>query len=885
MKPEGSNINPPKWSLKFFRWFCNPDYVEDIEGDLLERFEKRTNDNRAARWLFVLDVIRLFRPRIIRELEGKKKFNSYDMFKNNLKISIRNLIKQKGYTAINLFGLTVGMAVSMLIILFILDQDKQDEHNAAADRIHRIITEIKDESMDKTRPYCTSPYELGQLIRFNIEEVEESALVIKAAGSVHYNDDSFNFNGLYVSPNFLSFFHFSLSEGDTQYALENQNSIVVSREFADKTFGVGNSLGQLVTIDSIGTFTVAGVIDNSHIKSHLAFDILLQEGAFTSKPANVALMEDWEAGATLFYNYIKLEETASPMVLKSYLGYVIPNIEAERQHLYSFDLQRLDQINLGRLVKNEIGITTPSFVAYFFGVLCLVLILSASFNYMNLAIARGLKRAKEVGIRKTIGANKRQIIGQFLVEAQLVVFASLIVAFLLLQILVPVFNDLKILRDIDGAITMNFNANLKVYLIFFLFAISVGLISGLYPALYLSSFKSLAVLKGIGGNKKSPSFLFRKILIFSQYSFSIVFIITTIILYQQARMFTDADYGFSHKHVINVPIRKSVPYETFRTELLKNKEIQGVSAISNLLVMSDLEVINIFNRASQVADIKTSFLSIDPYALDNLELRLVAGRNFSRSLITDRISSVIVNEKTIAALGFETANESLNETIEIVQGGKESGETAKVKIIGVVEDFSYQFVFRESGPLVMNFDPSKLNVINIKTTDIYAKEGAEIVESVWRKFNSVHPFKYSYYEYQMEDVNDEFAELVNMIGLVAFISIVIACLGQFSMVIHHVQLKVKEIGIRKVLGSNLNGLMLRMSKDFLIVILAAVLVASPVAWFINYTWTSKVYQSPDVSIIDISLGIVIILIMAFLTIFFQVKNAVNANPVDSLRSE
>lgn len=877
--------SPPRLLLRFFRWFCHPDYAEDIEGDLLERFEKRTNETKAAKWQFTMDVIRLFRPGIIRNFKGTQKLNYYSMFKHSLKISIRNLINQKGYTAINLFGLTVGMGVSMLIILFILDQDKQDEHNPAADRIHRIITEIKDETMDETRPYCTSPYALGQLIPLNIEEVEETALVIKTSGNVLYNDDSFNFNGLYASPNFLSFFHYTLSEGDAKHALEKKSNIIVSREFALKTFGEGNSLGQLVTIDSLGTFMVAGVIDNSKIKSHLAFDVLLQSGAFTSQQANATFLEDWEAGVVLFHNYIKLKETASPQVLRSYLSSLIPNIDDERRHLYSFDLQRLDQINLGMLVKNEIGITTPAFIAYFFGVLCFVLILSASFNYINLAIAKGLKRAKEVGIRKTIGATKRQITGQFLVETQLIVFASLIVAFLMLQVLVPVFNDLKILRDINGAITMNFIADFKVYFIFILFAVLVGLISGVYPALYLSSFKSLAVLKGIGGNKKSPSFLFRKILIFSQYSFSLIFIITTIILYQQAIIFTDTDYGFSHKSVINVPIKKSVPYENFRSELLKNKEIRGVSAISNILVMSDLEVITILNRTSQVANIKTSFLSIDPYALDNLELQLVAGRNFSNSLITDKISSVIVNEKMIAALGFETANESLNETIEIVQDGKKSGETAKVKIIGVVEDFSYQFVFKESGPLVMNYDPSKLNVINVKTTDISAKEGAAIVESVWRKFESSYPFKYEYYEYQIEDVNDEIAELVSMIGLVAFISIVIACLGQFSIVIHHVQLKKKEIGIRKVLGSNLNGLMLRMSKDFLFVIFAAVLVATPVAWFINHTWTSKIYQSPDVSVIDISLGIAIIFIMAFLTIFFQVKNAVDANPVDSLRNE
>ncbi len=881
------NSQPPKFFLRFFRWFCHPRLVKPIEGDLLELYDERVLElgKRKADLKFIKDVLLLFRKDIIKPSDGTHRINTYGMFKNHLKISFRNLIKQKGFTAINVFGLTMSMAITMLIILFIFDQDRQDEHNPNAAKIYRVLTVINDVDEDKIRSYGTSPFEINQLVPFNVESVSASAQLVKTSGLLTIDENEFQFSGLFASPNFLNFFHFDLEQGNKMSALDGENSLIISKEMSIKMFGENDPLGEIITIERLGDFIVSGVIDKRKYKTHLTYDLVIPISAFSNNAENEYLVSDWEEGAKVFYNYFHLKGESDQM-LKSYLSSLDIKIPDAKKGLYRFETQRLDQINLGSLIRNEIGTTTPNFVAYFFGVLGLVLILSASFNYMNMAIARGLKRAREVGVRKVLGANRKQVIAQFLVEAQLVIFISLLCAFFLLQVLVPIFNGLKILRDIDGAITMNFNSDFYVYISFIAFAIIIGIVSGVYPALYLSSFRSLSVLKGSNGSGRSPSFLLRKVLVFFQYAFSVIFIITTIILYQQAKVFDTTDYGFEHSNIINVPKKKSIPYETFRNELLKKPQVAGVSAVSNLPVLSFFEDVEITNRSSERENIKASIFSIDAYVIENLGIEMIAGKNFS-SRPQYEVDHIIINEKAMDAMGYQNPMDVLNKTVEIQSIDKNTREanTEKKKVIGVVRDFNYQFVFIESGALIMQYDPESLTTINIKIAGISPKQGAEIVESVWNEFDNNHTMDYETYQYGMEDINAEFSELVNIVGIVGFIAILIACLGQFSMVVHHVELKTKEIGIRKVLGSGLSSLMVGLSKGFIWVILVAIILATPLAVLINIAWTSRVYNAPEISVYNISLGIGIILILAVGTIYIFVSKAVRANPVDSLKYE
>ena len=873
----------PSFTYRLFKWFCSEHLFEELEGDLEEAFlrNKENYGLNRARSIYTREVMQMIRPSIIKKIANTRQISTLGMFRNNFKIALRNLFKQKEYTIINVLGLSSSLAISMLIILFLMDQDRMDEYNPDADRIYRVLTEYSDEAQDRTLTYATSPYEFEQLVSFNVGEVSEASQIIKGGANIEFDEKIFAFSGLFVSPNFFDFFEYDLLKGDENNALTNSNGIVLSEEFSKKAFGQQDPIGKLVSISDLGTFSITGVVETQSVKSHLNFDILMPKSSYESQEENQQIMTDWESGSRKFYNYFKLK-SASNTELISFLSTLKTKFSDEKKSLYSFDLQRLDRINLGRLVGNEIGTTSPGFVSYFFGVLALILMLSSSFNYMNLSVARGLKRAKEVGMRKIIGAGKWQIFFQFLLEAQLIMFVSFALGYLLLQVLVPVFNNMKILRDIDGAITMNFNANVTMYLVFFAFTFIVGIVAGLYPAAYLSSFRPLKVLKGINNSGKRPSFRFRKVLVFFQYSFSIVFIITTIILYQQANIFANIDYGFNHKSIVNLS-KSNVPYESFRNELLKRSEIEGVSSISSLPVISQLTevLVNKKDKEAEEKEIKASILSIDPYAIENLELKLIAGQNFRVGKSMEK-ETIILNQKALYALGFSSAEESLNQYVDVIEDDE---KVTKSRILGVVQDFSYQFVFQESGPLIMNYDPEKLSIININIGSTGVAEASEVIEKVWQKFNNVHQFEYSSYEYTISEISDEFGDLVNIIGLVAFIAILIASLGQFSMIVHHIQLRVKEVGIRKVLGSSSSSLVILLSKDFLLIITLAVLLATPLAWKINVLWTSKIYEGAEVSFLSVVFGLGFIAILAFSTIFILVKKATQANPVDSIGHE
>jgi putative ABC transport system permease protein len=802
------------------------------------------------------------------------------MLTNYIKIAIRNLLKNKGFTFINIFGLATSMSICLLIILFIIDQDKKDEYHADSKYIYRVLTNYENAEKGRTQAFATSPYELGDLLIFNQKGIESNSQIVKTAGNIKFDNRLFNYNGLFVSPNFLEFFHYDLLNGEKINALSQHNSAVISKALAINLFGKKDAINQLVNING-ESFKVTGVIDNELVKSHIEFDVLLSIDSYLNNLDNSIVIKNWDKGSKIFYNYVTLKKDTPVADIELFLSSIASKFSEEIKPLYSFGFQKVIDINLGQLVKNELGTTTPNIVAYFFAILALVVMLSASFNYMNLSIARALKRAKEVGVRKIVGANKKHIIIQFLIESQIVMIISLILGVLLLEILVPLFNDLKVLRDVDGAITLNYRTHLNIYIYYLLFSVGLGLIAGIYPAIHLSSFKSLNALKGKVSKGESSSQKFRKVLVFLQYSFSIIFIITTIVLYQQANALVSADYGFDKKNMINVPI-SNINYEIFREELLKRSEIVGVSAVSHLPVLSALNNIHLNTNGSQDLT-KTSSFSVDPNTIENLDLKLIAGRNFQQKLISDQDNAMILNKLAVEELGFKNIESAIGQTIQIKRTDNLGDHLSKGRIIGVVDNFVHQFIFVKSGPLAMFYKPEAFTTAIIKINGSDTKNAALIIGNIWDTFDNTVPFDYSVYDYVIADFDAEFKDLVYLVGLVALLAIIIACLGQFSMVVQHIELKLKEIGIRKVLGSSIGNLTILLSKGFITIIFVAIAVATPLAWKLNASWTQKLAIDADVSIFTLALGVFITLILSGASIIFLVIKAALANPVKSLR--
>ena len=306
-------ILPPKWSHALLKFFVKKHFWEEIEGDMEEVFQDNLDKHaiKKANRMYFLEVLKLLKPIIIRKIEGTQKLNNYGMLKNNFKIAIRNLLRHKGYSAINILGLSTSMAISMLIIIFIIDQGRMDEHNPAADRIFRVITEFDDVVRERITPFGTSPYEFNQTVQYNLDVVEDASQIISGAGIVKYENKSFSYSGLYVSPNFIDFFAFELLNGNKQTALKNIKSVVLSSEWALKLFASQEPIGQLIEVNDLGTFTVTGIIDNKDLNSHLNFDLLLPRQIFTQQETNKVLLTDWEGGSKRFYNYFKLDNATS----------------------------------------------------------------------------------------------------------------------------------------------------------------------------------------------------------------------------------------------------------------------------------------------------------------------------------------------------------------------------------------------------------------------------------------------------------------------------------------------------------------------------------------------------------------------------------------------
>lgn len=772
------------------------------------------------------------------------------------------------------------MSICLLIILFVIDQDKKDEYHPDSKYNYRVLTNFENAEKGHTQSFATSPFEIKELLTFNQDEVKSSSQIVKSVGNIKYNNRLFNYNGLYVSNNFLDFFHYNLLEGNKLSSLQKHNSVVISKILAEKLFEKQEAIDQLVNING-ESYTVSGIIDTEAVKSHIEFDILMPLNSFLNDSRNNLVARNWKKGSEVFYNYIAIPKESSVINIENYLNNLDSKFPEDSKDLYSFELQSVNDINLGQIVKNEIGITTPNIVAYFFLILGLVVILSSSFNYMNLSIARALKRAKEVGVRKVVGANRKHIIFQFLIESQLIMLVSLIFGVLLLEILVPVFNELKVLRDVDGAITLNYRTHLNIYLSYIAFSMGLGLIAGIYPALHLSSFKSSSALKGKLNKVESSPQKFRKVLVFFQYSFSVVFIITTIVLYKQADAFVTADYGFNKENIINVPI-SNINYDVFREELLKRNEISGVSAVSKLPVLSFPNFIDLKNTGEEET-VKTSSFSIDPYTIDNLDLKLIAGRNFQKNLQSDLNDAMILNKLAVEELGYQNAESIIGQLVEIKRSDNQGEHVSKGRVVGVVDNFLHQFIFVKSGALAMFYNPAEFTTASIKINGNDTQRTALVIGNIWDAFDNTTPFDYSVYDYVVSDMDAEFNELVYIVGLVAIMSIIIACLGQVSMVIQHIELKIKEIGIRKVLGSGTLNLMVLLSKGFLSIIGIAILIATPLAWKINVAWTENLAIQTEVSFQALSLGVLITLALSISSIMFLVLKAAQANPVKSLK--
>ncbi len=793
------------------------------------------------------------------------------MFKNYFKIAFRNLWKNKVFSFINIMGLTVGMTACFLIFLYVKFELSYDAFNSKADRIYRLVTDLKTPS-DNLHIGVTS-WAFAPKIKSELPEVQSFARISRGSflitkGNIKFQEDKC----LFANSSLFHLFDFKLLQGNPQTALKNPYSIVLSETYAKKYFGNENPVGQtlLFSGDHIPA-SVTGVMkdipDNSQIKT----DLFVSMSTLTQK-INAGIDDQWDNfGATSYLlltpgaNAIGLEKKF-PAFLTNWIG---TDMDKAQMH-YTLSLEPLRDVYL--YSDRDASKTGNIRNVYIFSIIAVFILLIACFNFINLTTARASERAKEVGIRKVVGASKRQLARQFIGESVLLCLISFILVIGLSVLLLPSFNHLSG-KMISHGIFSNFS-----YLILLFFAsVCIGLIAGIYPALVLSSFKPIIVLKG-RFSSGTKGILLRKGLVVAQFTISIALIIGTIIVYSQMKYMRNQDLGFNKDQMIILDSNGDSARFAFAQSLLSIPNVKSVSLSSSAPGMGNSEAYSqVENKNGDMQVATLARYAVDFNFIPQYKMKMVAGRAFSKDFATDTTQAIILNETAVRQFGYSSPDQIIGKRFD--QWGRQG------KVIGVVKDFHYRSLQQNIKPLSMVIQPESEGLVNVNVSAADLPQTLAVIESKWKQMIPARPFSYTFLDdtfnkqYRNED---RFEKLFFNFAILA---IFISCLGLLGLASYSTLQRTKEIGIRKVLGASVSGITSLLSKDFIKLVLIALVIASPLAWFGMHKWLQGFAYRINIGFWVFILAGLLAILIAVLTVSFQAIKAAVANPVKSLRSE
>ena len=799
------------------------------------------------------------------------------MIRNYFKITFRTLLKYKGFSIIHIFGLTLSMAICLMIIIFIKDQKSSDRFNEKRDRIVRVYTTDKDIIYPEVKGYASTPGSLAPYLLDNYPFIEDVVRLRQNRGSIIYKEVAVSLGGLYAEPSFFNIFSYQLKEGNPQTALNEPYSIVISEETAFKFFGNDDPMNKILTFEKLGDFNVTGVLRGLEKKSHFGFDALFSFATVPSLENSGVLdtdMNDWSS-FDRYYTYVLLKNNVDQSVFNEQLteisNVIFPEPENKR---FGFKLQPLLEINLGINLWLSMPGTKKSFEIVYIPLIAFLIILLACFNYIILSIAQSLKRTREIGLRKVTGARRSQIIMLFLSETFVITFFALFAACLLILWLIPVFNGLDVIENSKLQINIQQMKDPVLYIVFILFAIGVSILAGLFPALYLSSFQPINALQGVTGIKGLSHLLARKILMGVQFAVSLIFIIFIIHSRQLHTYLTTLDYGIETENLVYVHLRE-VNYEIFRNEIITNSNINGVSLSSEVPVFGGQSVLGLRTEKME-KPIPTCYYSVDPEFIKDFNIELIAGRNLSDEFSTDKVNAIIINQEAVNVFDLGSSVESIGKTLI-------SGDDQEVMVIGVVKNFIYTFPDEPIAPLVLQYKPEEFRFANINFMPGKKDEIKAYLQDVWKKFDKVHDVSYEFLDDAQQKLHSEMHGIIGIFSWACGFVIIIALFGLLGMATYTTEMRIKEIGIRKVFGASVSRVVYLLSKDYMKLILYSAVFALPVAYFLSGMFYQFFAFRPDLSIWVLPAALIFILILALITISSQTVKAALANPAETLK--
>ena len=875
------NPCPPKLLLRFFRWFCHPELHKYIEGDLLELYEERVKEKgkRKANVKFTLDVLLLFRPSIIRPFQQPQPIYHTAMLKSYFTIAFRNLAKRKFYAGINILGLSIGLTSCLLIVLYIHHELSYDTMHTNADRIYRVAMKgnIADQKIDAT----VTPPPLARTAVEEFPEVKNATRICHflSTQSIRYNETVIiEEQVLLADSTFFDVFSFPLLAGDPTTALDKPNTAVITETMARKYFGNMPALGKILLIgDEKIPHEVTGVVENLPSNVHFHFNMLRSMASL-----KFASSDAWYDHG--FITYLLLQEGASSQSLEAKLSglvekYVGPEIPQyfgvpletfiQQGNQYGYFLQPLLDIHLHSNLDQELGPNGNITYVYIFGAIAFFIVLLACINFMNLATARSANRAKEVGVRKTLGALRSSLVGQFMTESVVLSLMATNLAVLGANLLLPSFGNIAG-REISSSLLTQPWFLLSLLGLMLL----VGILAGSYPAFYLSSFRPVDVLKGKlkAGTKSSG---IRNTLVVFQFFTSITLIICSLLVYQQLEYAQAKNMGLAKE---NVMIMYGAQRMTDSQQAVFRQALVNQSQVVNASVSNDIPpgsmARTIFRKTTAEKGGTLHVYEVDYEYLPTMQIELLEGRNFSRSFSTNT-AAILLNEAAAKALGSENL---LNE--EIIHTG--SGRTYRV--VGIFKDFNFESLRNEIQPLALtlttqgSYLSARIGSENVSAT-------VNQIESLWEQYAPGQPFQYAFLDDNYDALFRAEQRLGKVFSIFTGLAIAVACLGLLGLATFMAEQRAKEIGIRKVMGASATNITLLLSKDFTKLVIIAFGIAIPVAYFVMQKWLEGFAYRTDISPWIFLLAGAGALLIAWLTVSWQSLKAALANPVDSLRSE
>jgi ABC-type antimicrobial peptide transport system permease subunit len=854
--------------------------LEDLEGDLNEYFRRNAvaKGARRARLIYALDVLKFFRFYTVRKPEFINALIHWIMIGSYIKTSGRSIVRNKLFSVINIVGLAISMSVGLLLIGLLSDMNKYDKFHKNYDKIYRVISKNIYLGRADNTYYASTSLRAGQAIQESVPGIENMAILYRGfGGDIKSGEKTVPLKGHWANESFFKVFTFPMISGDPSTALREPYSIVVTQESAKKLFGDTDALGKAVIRPGDKgdrEYIVTGVIEDIPAFSHIKFDVLASlstRAIEQDDPYEMSWANIWSG-----YVYLLLPESADLENLQNNLNTLcVKEDQTVKNTSIRLSIQPLSKIALGQDLNNSIGPVMVSSNVWMIGVLSFIVILSACFNYTNLSIARSLRRSREVGIRKVVGALRSHVLGQFVVEAVMISLCALIISFGLFVFLKPYFLSLN--SQYSKMLTLDISPEVIGY--FVLLAIGVGFAAGIFPAIFFARVNAIRVLKNISSVRAFGKVTIRKALIVGQFTISLMFIAATIIGYKHYKHVLAFDLGFDTENVLNIKLFGNKP-DFLMKELSEMPEVKELSRSSMVTSLGSYGGTNMkYNNPADSAFVY--YVSVDENYLPLHGHKLLAGRNFNARADSAVESEVIVNEQVLKRfnIGNRDPLEAVGEIITV--DGK------KVKIVGVVKDFYYgkstdkeikEFLFRHS---FNNADYVNAKVISADWPTTLVK-----IEKVWKKIDNVHPLEARFYNEQIEGAFKDFSSRIKVVGTLSFLAICIASIGLLGMVVFTTETRLKEISIRKVLGATEGGLVYLLSRGFLLLLAIAALIALPATqlFFVKYVLEEYADNLP-IAWNELLMSVAAVMAIALLMIGSQTLKVARSNPAEVLKNE